>query len=111
MPAQSPPIVWLIIAFPVSSLAPRLSIIAMCVERYPLQHIQIAVKTAISFGPTRFCSTRFGTRPIAAPALPRAVIGTAIDSGFVNPKSGLMMNEIFLPSHGRNATPSFAPPV
>ena len=50
--AQSPPIVWLKIAFPVSLFALSEDIIATCVLRYPLQHMHIAVNTATSLART-----------------------------------------------------------
>lgn len=110
-PAQSPPIVWLIIAFPVICGHFRADIIPTCVLRYPLQHIHIAVNTAISFAWTVPAATISVTSPIAAPAAPRAVIGTATADTEENPNSGVRIKSIFSPSQGRRATPSYAAPV
>ena len=47
-PAQRPPMVWLMMALLMSSVQSRLFIIETWVLRYPLQHMHMAVKTAIS---------------------------------------------------------------
>lgn len=86
-PAQSPPIVWLKIAFPVSLFTLSEDIIATCVLRYPLQHMHIAVNTATSLARTVPASAMCGTSPIAAPAALSAVIGTEIPDASVNPKA------------------------
>ena len=61
-------------------------IMPTCVLKYPLQHIHIAVNTAISFAWAMPVLTISGTRPIAAPAAPRAVIGTATAEAEVKTK-------------------------
>lgn len=111
IPAISPPIVWENIAWAVSSFAPMASIIATWVDKYPDQHIQIDVKTAKSFAVKRLFVARFLTSPIAAPADPRAVIGTAIDSLLVKPNRGLRIKDNFSPIHGKIGTPSLEAPV
>ena len=67
--------------------------------------MHIAVKTAISLPVARPPSTSFGTRPMAAPAAPRAVIGTEIPSAEVKPNRGERMNSAFSASQGRNPMP------
>ena len=51
------------------------------------------------------------TTPMAAPAEPRAVIGTAMASGELKPNSGLMRKASFSPIIGRIAIPWLASPV
>lgn len=106
MPAARPPMVWLKIAFPVISLQCRLSIIATCVLRYPLQHMHMAVKTAMSLPMASPLRIMGGIRPMDAPAAPSAVTGTAMASGLVNPNSGFNTGLSFAPTQGRNAIPS-----
>ena len=60
MPAHKPPTVWLRIALPVKRLHFSASIMETCVERYPLQHMQIAVNTEMSF------RIAFDATPLAA---------------------------------------------
>ena len=98
-------------AFEDSFLTPSASIIPMCVLKYPLQHIPIAVNTAISFGPIRPLLKNSGTREIAPPTAPNAVIGKAIASAEWNPNNGSSINLNFSPNQGRNPTPSYAAPV
>ena len=69
------------------------------------------VNTAKSFAVARLFATRPFTTPRDAPADPRAVIGTAIDSLKVNPNSGFRMKDNLLPIHGRRGTPSLIAPV
>ena len=76
--AVMPPIVCAIIAFEVSFLNPSVSSMAVCVLRNPLQHIPIAVKTAIAFPSIHPASMKLGISPKAAPTAPRAVMGKAI---------------------------------
>ena len=78
----------------------------MCVLKYPLQHIPIAVNTAISFGPIRPLLKNSGTKEIAPPTAPNAVIGKAIASAEWNPNNGSSINLNFSPNQGRNPTPS-----
>ena len=76
--------------------------------RYPLQHMPIAVKTAISLPEISPSPSIFGTRLMAAPTAPKAVIGKAIASLDVNPYSGVSTGENISPSLGSRATPSYA---
>ena len=78
MAATMPPMVWAMIAFDVSLRYPKVSSIAVWVLRYPLQHIPIAVNTAIAFPSIHPADMKLGTRPKAAPTAPRAVIGNAM---------------------------------
>lgn len=58
---------------------------AVCVLRYPLQHIPIAVNTAISLPVIIPCAKNVFTTDKAAPTAPSDVIGNAINSGFSKP--------------------------
>ena len=102
IPAHKPPIVCDNIALLVSSLASNASIIPTCVLKYPLQHIPIAVNTAISLGPIIPSVINWGTKDIAAPTAPKDVIGNAIASWDVNPNKGSNMKLIFSPISGSN---------
>lgn len=106
MPATRPPMVWLNMAFPVMSLQCRLSIIATWVLRYPLHHIHMAVNTAMSLPTASPLRIMGRISPMDAPAAPRAVTGTAMASGLVNPNSGFNTGLSFAPTQGRNAIPS-----
>ena len=64
------------------------SIIPICVLKYPLQHIPIAVNTAISLAPISPLFRNSGTSEIAPPTAPNAVIGKAIASADLNPNNG-----------------------
>ena len=75
IPATNPPIVWARMAFEMSFLYPNESNIAVCVERNPLQHIPIAVQTAIAFPSINPSAANFGIRLKAAPTAPSEVIG------------------------------------
>ena len=99
------------IALPANGLASKASIIPMCVLKYPLQHIPIAVNTAISLGVIAPDFINSGTRDIAAPTAPNEVIGNAIASGDVNPNNGSIMKLILSPIAGNNFIPSYAAPV
>ena len=94
IPAAKPPIVWDKIDFPVISGYFNTDIIATCVDKYPLKHIHIAVNTAMSFPLAKPFDTRLGIKPIAAPAAPKAVIGTAIHWALVNPNKGFKIKYI-----------------
>ena len=76
--ATSPPIVCEIIAFEVSSRYPRESSMAVCVLKKPLQHMPIAVNTAMALPSTHPLATKLGTKLNAAPTAPNAVMGKAI---------------------------------
>ena len=77
-----------------------------CVLKYPLQHMHMEVKTAISCElVSPFCAIS-RTMPVAAPAEPSAVIGTAMDSEEAKPKSGCRMKFSFSAMRGSNAMPS-----
>lgn len=80
IPATNPPIVWARMAFEMSFLYPKESNIAVCVERNPLQHIPIAVQTAIAFPSINPSAANFGIRPKAAPTAPSEVIGKDTNS-------------------------------
>ena len=49
--------------------------------------------------------------PKAAPAEPKAVTGTAMDSALEKPKSGWRMHSSLSATAGSKAIPSYAPPV
>ena len=83
----------------------------MCVERKPLQHMPIAVNTAMALPSIQPCDMKLGTRLKAAPTAPRAVIGKAIRLGLVKPNNHLNTKSIFSPIQGRSFTPSYAAPV
>ena len=93
-------------AFPVKCLASRASIIPTWVLKYPLQHIPIAVNTAISFAVTIPSVINCGTKLIAAPTAPNDVIGKAIASGEVNPNRGSNIKLNFSPITGKILMPS-----
>ena len=63
--------------------------------KYPDQHIPIAVNTAMSLGRIAPLLINSGTREMAAPTAPRAVIGKAIASGDLNPNNGSNIKLIF----------------
>ena len=52
----------------------------------------MAVKTAMSLGSATPVSMKFGTKEIAAPTAPKAVMGKAMASGYWNPKIGSKRN-------------------
>lgn len=79
--------VWASIALDISFLYPNESSIAVCVERNPLQHIPIAVHTAMAFPFTNPSSMNLGIRLKAAPTAPRDVMGNATNSVCSNPNS------------------------
>ena len=71
------------------------SIMETCVERKPLQHMQIAVNTEMSFRialvdtpPAALSFTIASIMGSAAPALPSAVTGTPSASLLAKPNSG-----------------------
>ena len=98
-PANIPPIVWLIKALLVNSRAFIDDIIAMCVDKYPLQHITIDVNTARSFAVTKPFSIKDGINATAAPALPRDVITTDIDWDDLNPNIGFIIKWSLSPTN------------
>ena len=98
--------VWQAMAVPVNRLSFRLSIMATWVLSYPLQHMHMAVNTAMSLAWANPPATMAGIRLIAAPAEPSEVTGTDIAAGEENPKSGTKIKLNFSPSQGKNATPS-----
>ena len=65
----------------------------------------------MSFGPIRPFFKNSGTREIAPPTAPKAVIGKAIASADLKPNNGSRINVNFSPNQGRNPTPSYAAPV
>ena len=86
------------------------SIIPTWVLKYPLQHIPIAVNTAISLGVIIPSVINWGTKLIAAPTAPKDVIGNAIASADLNPNNGSSIKLSFSPSIGSNPIPSYAAP-
>ena len=94
-PANKPPMVWASIALEISFLYPKESSIAVCVERNPLQHIPIAVHTAMALPFTKPSSINLGIRLKAAPTAPRDVIGNATNSVCSNPNNHSKTTLIF----------------
>ena len=66
---------------------PNESSMAVCVLKNPLQHIPMAVNTAMALPFRRPSAMKRGMRPKAAPTAPSDVIGKANSSGFLKPKS------------------------
>ena len=68
--------------------------------------MHMAVKTAMSLPPASPSCTICGTRPMAAPAAPSAVIGTETPWELVKPNSGCKINSSLSPMAGSSAMPS-----
>lgn len=81
------------------------SSMAVCVLRNPLQHIPMAVNTAMALPSIHPWVMKPGIRLRAAPTAPRAVIGKATRCGSWNPNSHSNTKSILLASQGSSSTP------
>jgi len=87
IPAEIPPMKVQVKERDIKCRYPRESSVAASALRKPLQHMPIAVKTAMALLSMMPLVIISGMRPSAAPTVPKAVIGKATSSLASKPKS------------------------